>query len=140
MIGEYDMQVKVAKQPRKVRKRMIYRVPLHMKSASLIAPLSPELRKEHGVKRLRVRKGDTVRIMRGRFSGLEGRVVRVSVKKGRIYVEGATITKADGREVPFPIHPSKVMITKLDLSDPKRKEIIDRKKGKEVEEVAETEA
>jgi len=134
------MQVKVARQPRKVRKKMLYSAPLHVKSSSIIAPLSPELRKEHGIKRIRVRKGDTVRIMRGRFSGLEGKVVRVSVKKGRIYVEGATITKTDGREVPFPIHPSKVMITRLELSDPRRKEIIERKKGVEVEEVAEAEA
>ncbi len=119
---------KVSSLPRKVRKRMKYRAPLHIRAKELTAPLSPALAMEHGIKRLRVRKGDTVMIVRGRFKGLEGRVVRVSVKKARIYVEGATITKSDGSEVFVPIHASKVVITKLDLSDERRKEIIERKK------------
>jgi len=123
---------KVSSQPRKVRKRLKYQAPLHVRAKELTAPLSPELRRQYGVKRMRVRKGDTVLIVRGRFAGHEGKVVRVSVKKARIYVEGATITKADGREVLFPIHASKVMITKLDLSDERRKIILERRKALEV--------
>jgi len=116
-------------QPRKVRKRML-NAPYHLRQKYLTAPLSPTLIREYGVKRLPVRKGDSVLIMRGEFAGHEGRVVRVSVKKARIYVEGVTRRKADGTEIPVPIHASKVMITKLDLSDEKRKEIIKRKGGK----------
>ncbi|HDD34388.1 MAG: 50S ribosomal protein L24 [Thermoprotei archaeon] len=116
-------------QPRKVRKRLVYRAPLHVRAKQMVAPLSEELRREYGIKRLRVRKGDTVLIVRGSFKGHEGRVVRISLKKMRIYVEGATRVRSDGREVYVPIHPSKVVITKLDLSDPWRRRVLERKKA-----------
>jgi len=122
----------VTKQPRKVRKRMIYNAPFHVRAKQLVAPLSEELQKEYGVQRLRVRKGDTVLIVRGSFKGHEGRVVKVSVKKARIFVEGATRVRSDGREVYVPIHPSKVVITKLDMSDEKRKQIVERRKSAQV--------
>ncbi|MEM0010829.1 MAG: 50S ribosomal protein L24 [Thermofilaceae archaeon] len=124
----------VSSQPRKVRKRQLYRAPLHIKSKQLVAPLSEELRKEYGVKRVRVRTGDTVLIVRGSFRGHEGKVVKVLVKKGRIFVEGATRVRSDGREIYVPIHPSKVVVTKLDLSDESRKKVLQRKSGK-IEEV-----
>ena len=126
------MQKSLSSQPRKVRKRMVYNAPLHKLSKQLVAPLSDELRREYNIKRIRVRKGDTVMIVRGSFAGLEGKVVRVDTKKRRIAVEGATRTKSDGREIPVLIHPSKVVITKLDLSDKFRKQIIERKKSIEV--------
>lgn len=119
------MGQKVSSQPRKVRKRQVYRAPLHVKAKQLVAPLSSELREKYGIKRVRVRKGDRVLIVRGSFKGHEGKVVGVDVKKVRIFVEGVNLTKADGTEVPFPIHPSKVVITELDLSDPLRKEKIE---------------
>jgi len=119
----------IAKQPRKVRKRL-YNAPLHARHELLSAPLAPPLAREVGVRRLPVRKGDTVMIVRGEFKGHEGKVIRVSLKKSRIFVEGVTRRKTDGTEVFVPVHPSKVMITKLDLSDERRKEIIRRRGGK----------
>lgn len=118
----------LSSQPRKVRKRLVYRAPLHLKSKQLVARLSDELRKELGIKNLKVRKNDTVLIVRGSFKGHEGRVIRVNTKRIRIYVEGVTRVRSDGREVYIPIHPSKVIITKLDLSDEERKRVIERKK------------
>ncbi len=118
-------------QPRKIRKKYL-NAPLHRRQKDLTAPLSPELQREHGIKRLPVRKNDTVLIMRGSFKGHEGKVIKVDLKKRRIFVEGATRNKADGTPVPVPIYPSKVMITKLDLSDKRRSAIIKRKKPEEV--------
>jgi large subunit ribosomal protein L24 len=115
-------------QPRKVRKRMVYQVPLHKRSKRLVAPLSRELREKLGIKRIRVRKGDRVLIVRGSFKGHEGKVIGVSVKRERIFVEGAVLRRSDGTEVPYPIHPSKVQIVELDLSDPRRRELIERLK------------
>ena len=117
-----------SRQPRKQR-RAYYNKPLHLRVKDMTAPLSDALRRELGIKRLPVRRGDTVLIVRGSFAGHEGKVVRVSLKKRRIYVEGATLTKADGTTVYYPIHPSKVVITKLDLSDEWRKRVIERKRG-----------
>jgi len=114
-------------QPRKQR-LALYNMPLHLRHKLFNAPLSPELRKEYGIKRLPVRKGDVVRVMRGDWAGHEGKVVEADLKRGRIFVEGVTIKKADGTPVFYPIHPSKVMIIKLDLSDKRRREIIERRR------------
>lgn len=114
-------------QPRKQR-RSLYNAPLHLRRKLLNAKLSPELQKKLGVKRLPVRRGDTVMILRGDFKGVTGKVVRVDLKRVRIYVEGATRTNSRGQTVYYPIHPSKVMIVDVDLSDKARQRIIDRRK------------
>ncbi len=115
------------KQPKKQRK-IFFNLPLHLRWHLMNAPLSPELRRELGIKRLPVRKGDVVRIMRGDWKGHEGKVVEVDLKRVRIYVEGVTVKKADGTEVYYPIHPSKVMIVKLGEIDEVRKRIIERRR------------
>jgi large subunit ribosomal protein L24 len=51
--------------------------------------------------------------MRGDFKGKEGKVVKVSYKKVRIYVEGITRKNSRGQEKLIAIHPSKVMIISL---------------------------
>jgi large subunit ribosomal protein L24 len=66
--------------------------------------------------------------MRGDFKGIVGKVVKVDLKRVRIYVEGATRTNSRGETVYYPIHPSKVLIVDLDLSDKVRQKIIERKK------------
>lgn len=123
------MRLVSSSKPSKVRKRHVYRVPLHIRSKRLVAPLSEELRSKLGIKRVRVRKGDRVLIVRGSFKGHEGRVVGVDVKRGRVFVEGAVLRKADGTEVPYPIHPSKIVILELDLSDKRRREIVEKTSG-----------
>lgn len=120
------MSVSSSIKPGKQRKAL-YNMPLHLRHKLFNAPLSPELREKYGVKRLPVRKGDTVRIMRGDWKGHEGKVVDVDLKRVRIFIEGVQIKKADQTPVYYPIHPSKVMITKLDLSDKWRKKIIERR-------------
>jgi large subunit ribosomal protein L24 len=60
--------------------------------------------------------------MRGDRKGLEGKVARVDRKNYRINVEGITREKVDGTAIQIPIHPSKVMITNLNLDDKWRRE------------------
>lgn len=114
-------------QPRKQR-RSLYGAPPHLRRKLLNAKLSPELQKKLGVKRLPIRRGDTVLIMRGDFKGVTGKVVRADLKRVRIYVEGATRTNSKGQTVYYPIHPSKVMIVDVDMSDKARQKIIERRK------------
>jgi len=115
-----------SRQPRKQR-RALYNAPLHARQKLMSAPLSPELREKYGVRSLPVRKGDKVKIMRGDFKGHVGSVVKVDLSRLRIYVEGVTIKRSDGTPVFRPIHPSNVMIVELDLSDERRKRIIERR-------------
>lgn len=90
------------------------------------ALLGSDLREKYGKRNLPIRTGDTVKVMRGDNLGKEGKVVGVDSKKIIIEIEGVTVTKADGTEVPRPIHPSKVMITKLELKDKEREETLGR--------------
>ncbi|MET1124740.1 MAG: 50S ribosomal protein L24 [Archaeoglobaceae archaeon] len=115
-----------SKQPRKQRRWLFKTSKLHDRHRLLRVTLSKELRKKYGKRTLRVRKGDKVRIMRGDFAGHEGRVVEVDMKRCRIKVEGATITKSDGTEVYVPIHPSNVMIIELGEVDDVRKKLLER--------------
>ncbi len=123
--------------PTKQRKR-IYQAPDHVRHKLFAAHFSPELRTSHKVKSLPVRSGDTVRIMRGDHKGFEGKITSIDRKNYRIYVEGLTREKVDGSTIFVPIHPSKVMITRLNLDDKWRKKILERKKEarKKVEELA----
>ena len=124
--------------PAKQRK-MLFQAPAHIRHKLFAASLSAELRATHGAKTFPVRSGDTVRIMRGDHKGFEGKITRVDTKKFRIYVEGLTREKVDGTTVFAPIHPSKVVITHLNLDDKWRKKVLERKKKlhKKVEEAAE---
>ena len=130
--------IKPVTKPTKQRKKL-YQAPDHIRYKLFAAPLSPELRASHGVKTLSVRSGDSVRIMRGDQKGFEGKITSINRKKYRIFVEGLTREKVDGTTIFVPVHPSKVMITRLNLDDKWRKKILERKKAarKKVEEVAE---
>jgi len=65
-------------------------------------------------------------IVRGHYHDREGKVTQCYRKKFRIHIERVTRDKANGQTVPIPIHPSKVVITKLKL-DKDRKALLDRK-------------
>ena len=121
--------------PTKQRKRL-YQAPLNDRYRRFSAPLSSKLKDSHGTSSVPVRKGDTVMVMRGDRKGSEGKVTQIDRKNYRIFIEGATREKVDGTSIPVPIHPSKVMITRLNLDDKWRKKIIERKGLSEEAEVA----
>jgi len=108
-------------QPRKQHK-MLFKAPLNMRYRHFSAPLSDSLKASHHFDSVPLRKGDTVRIMRGDRKGAEGKVTSVDRRKYRLFIEGVTQEKVDGSNVPAPIHPSKVMITNLNLDDKWRRE------------------
>lgn len=130
--------IKPVRKPTKQRK-MLFQAPDHIRHKHFAAPLSPELRASRGVRAIPVRSGDAVRIMRGDHKGFEGKVTRIDRKKYRIYVEGLTREKVDGTTILVPVHPSKVMITNLNVEDKWRKQVLERKRKALaiIEEVAE---
>ena len=118
---------KLTKQPSKQRKRL-YTAPLHRRRKTLTAPLSPTLAENEGVKNLVIRKGDTVRIRRGSFRGIEGEVSKVDLKNMMITIEGVTFEKSDGSAQHFPVRACNCEIIKLkNMKDKRRKAIVDRK-------------
>lgn len=110
---------KGSKNPGKQRK-LIAKAPLHARGRFLSAHLSKELRTQHKRRSLRIRKGDKVTIMRGKFKGSTGSVERVDMKRLRVFVSNASTTKKDGTKSLYPMHSSKLLITELNLTDPRR--------------------
>ncbi|RLG70475.1 MAG: 50S ribosomal protein L24 [Methanobacteriota archaeon] len=115
-----------SKQPRKQRKKL-FQTPLHRRWKLVSAPLSRPLREKYGTRSLPIRKGDRVEVMRGDFKGHQGEVVKVDLKRLKIYVDGATMTKSDRTEVYYPMHPSNLRIVKLSLEDKERVNILERR-------------
>lgn len=122
-----------SKSPRKQRK-YIANAPLHIRRKFLSVNLSKELRKKYGRRNVVVRTGDVVRVLRGSFKGVEGKVTRVNLKKGRVYVENVKRKKTDGSEVLVPLHPSNLQIVELNTEDEKRIKKIARKSGESAKE------
>lgn len=130
--------LKPVTKPSKQRK-MLYNAPSHVRYRSFGAPLSPELRTSQKTKTLPVRRGDTVRVLRGDNKGFEGKINTIDRANYRIYIEGLTREKVDGTAIPVSVHPSKIMITNLNLDDKWRRRIVERKRelGKKRERVTE---
>jgi len=106
-------------QPRKQRKYR-YNAPVHIKRKFLGSTLSKELRKKHGIRSISVVTGDKVLIMRGQYKKQEGKVDKVNVKEGKVFVTGAERDKKDGSKSMYPLNASNLMITELNLNDKKR--------------------
>jgi large subunit ribosomal protein L24 len=97
------------------------------KVAIMVAPLSHELREKYKLKTFGVRKGDTISVVRGDFLGVEGKVNKVDIDRAKLYIDGITREKADGSSIFVPVHPSKVKITKINLDDKWRRNMLKRR-------------
>ncbi len=115
-----------SKKPRKQRK-LLYQAPLHKRKKFLASRLSKELTKQLKRRSLTLRKGDEVKIVRGKFKKTIGKITKINLKKSKVYIEGVKRKKISGQEVQVPIHPSNLIILSADLTDPKRQKAIKRK-------------
>ncbi len=114
-----------SKQPRKQRKYLA-NAPLHTKRKIISSNLSKELRKKYGKRATPLKKGDVVKIMRGKFKGKTGKVLSIKTKLQKIILEGIQIQKKDGSKVNFPLRHSNLQIIELNLEDKKRVEVLNR--------------
>jgi large subunit ribosomal protein L24 len=112
MKKEFSTEWKASGQTRKQRKYLA-NAPLHTRQNFVSANLSKELRKKVGKRNIAIRKGDSVKVMRGKFRGKTGKVGKVDLKKSRITIEGIQRQKKDGTKVNVYFRPSKVQITEM---------------------------
>jgi large subunit ribosomal protein L24 len=105
--------------------------PLHARRRMVSAHLDSTLMREYNIRSVPIRKGDTVKVVRGSkdIKGSENKVASIDLKNYKIIVENITIPKADGTQTERPVDPSDVIITKLDLSDSWRKRKLESLKG-----------
>lgn len=92
-------------------------IPKHQRESLLSAPLSNSLRELYKKRTVRVIKGDSVKVMRGEYKGVEGKVEKLDTERGTLNIEGIRREKIRGGQVKVPIHASKVMLINLNLDD-----------------------
>src|SRR5437867_1619465 len=89
----------------------------HKREKLLGANLSENLRKQHNKRSMRVIKGDTVRILRGEYVGVEGKVEKVNTERSTLSIEGVQREKIRGGKVKVQIHASNVQIISVNTDD-----------------------
>ncbi len=119
MKNKFSKNWNASKQPRKQRK-FLANAPLHMRKKFVSVNLVKALREKHNLRNAPVKKGDTVKILRGKFVKKQGKITGVDLKISKVTVEGIQTTKQDGSKVNVKMQPSNLQILELNLDDKKR--------------------
>jgi len=119
MKKEFSKKWKASKQPRKQRKYLA-NAPLNLRKKMISANLSKELREKHGKRNIPLKKGDTVKVMKGKYKKHKGKVMKIDLKLSKIIIEGVQVKKQDGSKVDVKLQPSNLQIVELNLEDKKR--------------------
>ncbi len=105
----------------KPRKQRYFRfnAAMHLRQHFVHAHVDKELRTRLGLKKraVQISKGDTVKIMSGSKRGTTGKVSRVNLRTGRIYLDSLMKKNAKGKEFGIGISANNVYITALNLND-----------------------
>ena len=93
----------------------------------MASPLDKTLKEKYKRNSLEVRKGDEVKVMRGKFKKRTGKVIACDVRHTRVQIDGLNRSKKAGDKVPVWFHPSKIKIISIDDKDIRR---VNKKKVK----------
>jgi large subunit ribosomal protein L24 len=96
-------------------------------SLAVCSNLSDDLKKQYNKRSTGVVKGDTVKIVRGEYKGVEGKVEKINTEKGKLSIEGVQREKIKGGNVKVLIHASNVIISSLNMDDNYRKNKMENK-------------
>ena len=94
-------------------------------SKRLSARVSTDLIEKYSRKTIRIRIGDTVKILTGQYKNIEGKITHIYTNENKISIEGVTREKLTGGTTPIKIHSSNVLITGLELKDKSRQEMLE---------------
>ncbi|RNJ76446.1 MAG: 50S ribosomal protein L24 [Nitrosopumilus sp. H8] len=100
-----------------MRNKMIYRATNTARSRQVGAALSKDLQKKYKKRSVRLTIGDSVKIIRGEFTGVDGKVSKVSVDDGTVVIEGLKKEKTKGDKFDVYIHASNVVVTSLNTEN-----------------------
>ncbi|MBR9680078.1 MAG: 50S ribosomal protein L24 [Candidatus Altiarchaeota archaeon] len=89
--------------------------------------LEKELAKKYGRRAFPARTGDKVKVLRGSFKGVIGKIEKINKKTSRMIIEGVDKEKSDGSKFRPSINASNCLLISLDLSDQKRKQKLSEK-------------
>ena len=107
----------IVMKPTKMRNSMTYQAAHHTKGRQLGAHLSEDLRKKYGKRSVRVTEGDSVKILRGEYRSVDGKVNKVSTEKNSVAIEGIKKEQTRGEKYDVYIHTSNLVVTSLNTGD-----------------------
>jgi large subunit ribosomal protein L24 len=119
--------------PSIIRNRTIYQASLAVRSRLLCSHLSKDLQNKYSRRSIRVTEGDTVKVMRGEYKGVSGKITQVSSEKNGVAVEGIKREKLKGGNVDVFIHSSNLLVTDLNTADKWRQNKLEGKRQKSKE-------
>ena len=93
----------------------------------ICAPISKDLRKKYSRRSVRIMANDTVKVIRGEYKGLTGKVSKISLRSNSIAIEGNKKEKLKGEKIDVYIHSTNMIITSLNTSDKWRVKILEKK-------------
>ena len=115
--------------PRKTRNQQIYYATIQRASKQLSCSLSKELRKKYGKRSARIIEGDTAKIVRGEFTGVDGKVTKISIPDRGVNIEGVKKEKLKGDKFDVYVHTTNIILTALSTSDKWRINKLEGKKA-----------
>ena len=108
---------------RRTQRRLQLSAPSSIKRRLMSCHLNKTLRQTHKIRALPIKRGDEVKILKGKFKGKSGKVVQVYRRRNVIYVDKIQREKQNGQTVFFPIRPSYCVVEKLVLNKDRKKTI-----------------
>ena len=113
--------------PTKMRNRQTYRAMNQVVNKQICSPISKDLRKKYSRRSARIMLDDTVKVIRGEYKGITGKVSKISTDSNSIAIEGNKKEKLKGDKIDVYIHSSNVIITTLNTDDKWRLKILEKK-------------
>ena len=95
-------------------------------SKQICATLSKDLRKKYPRRSARIMIDDTVKVIRGEYKGLTGKVAKISTESNSIAIEGNKKEKLKGEKVDVYIHSTNMTITALNTDDKSPLKILEK--------------
>jgi len=113
--------------PTKIRNNRIYRAMNQTMSKQVSTPISKDLRKKYSRRSIRIMINDTVKVIRGEYKGLAGKVAKISIESNSVAIEGNKKEKLKGEKIDVYIHSTNMIITSLNTDDKWRIKILEKK-------------
>ena len=110
-----------------MRNRQNYRATNQVMSKQSSASISKDLRKKYSRRSIRIMIDDTVKVIRGEYKGITGKVSKISTEISSIAIEGNKKEKLKGDKIDVYIHTTNVIITALNTDDKWRLKILEKK-------------
>ena len=111
----------------KIKKQQISQAMNQILNKQICASISKDLRKKYSRRSIRIMTNDTVKVMRGEYKGLTGKVTKISTETSGVAIEGNKKEKLKGEKIDVYIHSTNMVITSLNTDDKWRIKILEKK-------------